>query len=1016
MVSLSFLGIAQASPQDGSSGNTSIAEEPNSANITADSTQVDSQNSGTETSSPRRKSRFSVGEELILSLSVNELELASVFVVKSERDFRIGLGDFFQIIEFPIYVDLPNVSAEGWYLREDNHFALSQTPDGHLKVQLNDAVHRVERDDYRVEADDLYVEIEDVVQWFGFSYTLNEERLQLNIESPQPFPVEQRLARLQHRHITTSPQNRAVLPGTGSQYQWWSAPLADVQVSVSDNPYGSHTSYSILARQDLLRFNTELFLAGNDQKDLNAAWLTLSRQSLTRDLLGPLRASEYSLGDVTPINSGFGQTQAQSLGFSLSNVPLNRLADSRKTNLTGEIQVGWDAELYRNGLLISQALNIADGRYEFNDIELDFGNNDFEIILYGPQGQIETRTESVIVDSNTTRAGEFHYRFSQVDRGESVFNLNNAVEDPTQQGLESSAAFDLGITQWLSITSGFSWFEPEEGDPQSTYMLRANTSLGGWGLADLGVLGDSDDRHTLHAGFRTRFLGTSYSAAYRQTERPDVLTGETVNHSSINLSMTGRLFANSRAPFSYQNTWQVADTEHGSRQETFQNAIGINTRWGSFNNSLTWYKQAATQEDDPLLPIGGTDDLIINNIESRSLIGGVHYRKHIGRTSLRVFNNYLIKPEAEVHSFGGALNIRWTPNVTSDLRYSRYRAEELEQWNLGLSWHQKSFRLTASGAYNSDEQWSVGLTARFSLGYEPMQRRMFTSGRPIAQSGAVAVRVFEDRNMSGAYDEGEPLLEDVTVKAVQGYRRAETNQAGIAVITPLFDSTETDIVVDEDTLDGPFMIRTIPGVSVVARRGFLEVLELPVARGSELEGYVHLTDEQGEEQPGAYVMLNLVNADGETVASTRTEYDGFYLFTNVLPGKYRLAVDPGYIERRNLRTVADRPLHFSSEGEVLAGVDFKLMPLEAADGYVAVAGRFDSAAMLKLYFQILRKTAGKHFVQQPFYIRPADSGQYTLGVAYYERGDGAEEQAQNACERLLALDLNCDVAYHQFQY
>ncbi len=943
------------------------------------------------------------------------MNLTSMLIVKSERDFQIGLAELFQIIEFPINVDLKSVSAQGWYFNERNRFELNQNEAGDLEVRLNETVHRVDHQDFSLEADDLYVEIDEIAQWFALGYSLNEERLILDIQSRQPFPVEQRLARQQSRQPVTDPQNRPVLPATGSHYQWWSPPLIDVQASTTHSHYGDGSNFSVLARQDLLRFNTELFLAGDDQNHLNAAWLSLSRQSINRDLLGPLRAAEYALGDVTPVNSGFGQTQAQSLGVSVNNTPLNRLADSRRTNLTGEIQVGWDAELYRNGLLIAQELNIQDGRYEFNDTELDFGNNDFEIMLYGPQGQIESRKESFIVDGNTTRAGEFLYRFSTVERGASVFDLDLGEEDPTQQGLESSAAFDLGLTQWLSLTSGLSWFAPEEGDAHNSYMLRANTSLGRLGLADFGVSGNSNDLRSLNAGYRTRVWGTSYSATYRQTEAPDALTDETLRNTSLNLSMTGRLFATRRAPLSYQNTWQVTDSERGGRQQTLQNTVGIHTRLGALNNSLTWYRQAADLEA-PLLPIGFEGDPASRPISADTLIGGLNYRKTIRKTNLRLFNNYLISPEPEVHSYGGALNIRWSPNITSDLRYSHYGAQEMDQWNLGLSWHKKAFRLTASGAHNSNDQWSVGLAARFSLGYEPMQRRVFFSGRPIAQSGAVAVRVFEDLNMNGVYDEGEPLMEDVTVRAVQGYARAETNKAGVAVITPIFDATETDIVVDEATLDGPFMIRTNPGVSVIARRGFLEVLEMPVARGSELEGYVHLLDKEGDEQPGAYVMLNLINAKGETVASARTEYDGFYVFTNVLPGEYRLAVDPGYIDRRSLRAVPDRPLTFSSQGDTLAGVDFKLSPLDEADGYVAVVGRFDSPLMLKLYLNILRTRAAHQLVQQPFYIRPVGAGQYTLGVAYYERGDGAEEQAQTACRRMLSVSVACDVAYHQFSY
>src|SRR5690606_898736 len=123
-----------------------------------------------------------------------------------------------------------------------------------------------------------------------------------------------------------------------------------------------------------------------------------------------------------------------------------------------------------------------------------------------------------------------------------------------------------------------------------------------------------------------------------------------------------------------------------------------------------------------------------------------------------------LKPDNEILSYGGAFNYRWSSEFNTDLRYSYFRPLDHYQWNLGLNWRKEAFHLSANAGYNNDGYWSAGITLRFSLGYEPMQRRVFTSGRPMAQSGAVAVRTFEDLNMSGSYDEGEPLIENATVR------------------------------------------------------------------------------------------------------------------------------------------------------------------------------------------------------------------------------------------------------------
>src|SRR5690606_12381186 len=167
--------------------------------------------------------------------------------------------------------------------------------------------------------------------------------------------------------------------------------------------------------------------------------------------------------------------------------------------------------------------------------------------------------------------------------------------------------------------------------------------------------------------------------------------------------------------------------------------------------------------------------------------------------------------------------------------------------------------------------------------------------------GSVAVRVFEDTNMNGVFDADERPIENATVNAVQAYRQTKTNESGVAVISSLQNNSVTDIVVDESTLDDAFMIRAIPGVAIKARKGYVDTVDLPVVRAGEVEGVIYQKDKTGETVPAPYIMLNLVDKKDKVAASTRSEFDGYYLFTNVKPGTYHLAVDEDYIDRKGLK-------------------------------------------------------------------------------------------------------------------
>lgn len=1010
---------------------------------TSVSQTIDAPESGTTTlsddlypSPSDDESRFAAGEELILTSSLNGFELASLFAVKSEQGLQISLSEFLQVTELPIYVDAEKQRADGWFQRENNKFTLTKQQDAQLRVQIGSKTFHVAEQDYRFE-DDLYVELNEVIRWFELEYTVDEGQLKIAFTGKIKLPVELRLTRLGTPKNILSSSNPSTLPLQESGYKVFSPPMLDIQITGQEAervyPRPSNTpettplrkdpqssvNYSVLASHDLAFLNAELFLAGNKEDSLSNARLTMSRQSDQSDLLGSLQATEYAFGDVTPVNAGLGNTQGQTLGFSFGNTPLNQLADNRKVNITGELQVGWDVELYRNGLLIDQRLGVSDGRYEFNDTLLEYGNNDFELLFYGPQGQIESKKESYLVDSNTVRSGEGMYRFSLAEVGQSVFNVDEYMRDPTQEGTLASTVLDFGITDWFALTLGSSVFDPKEGDIQSYVNLGANLSMGRAGLLSSRFQRDKNDLNSFNTNYRTRFFDASYSLDFLRREVRNPVNDEIYNSDTLGADMSGQLFKRSFLPISYQNSWRKIEYESsGAVDEYFQNTLGIGSRLGNFSNSILWQKDLAINPiTDPF-----TDPLIDPSLGSRSAdstSGYFQYRKNFGRLHTRLFSDYGIKPTKEVYSYGSAFNYTFSPSVNSELRYTHYSLADTYQVNLGLNWRKDAFYLNTNAGYNEDGSWSAGIGLRFSLGYEPLERSVFTSNRPIAQSGAVTVRVFEDTNMNGIFDSDERPIENATVKAVQAYRQNKTNESGVAVISSLYNNTTTDIVVDESTLDGPFMITAIPGVAIKARKGFVETVDLPVVKAGELEGIIYLKDAEGTSNPAPYIMLNLIDKNEKITASTRSEFDGYYLFTNIKPGTYQVKVDESYIDRRGLKEAKKR-LDFSSDGDVIAGVDFVLRPLDEANGYIASAGHFTTPTMLKLYYHILRNKLGGQFIQTPFYIKQPDKQGYILGLAYFEgnpvTGKAAQLKALEACEKLAPYNIHCDVQYHDFKY
>ena len=77
-----------------------------------------------------------------------------------------------------------------------------------------------------------------------------------------------------------------------------------------------------------------------------------------------------------------------------------------RTRFEGDLPSGWDAELYRNGELLAFSRSDGSQRYVFDDVPLIYGDNRFEIILYGPQGQQRSRLETINVGQEPGAAGQ----------------------------------------------------------------------------------------------------------------------------------------------------------------------------------------------------------------------------------------------------------------------------------------------------------------------------------------------------------------------------------------------------------------------------------------------------------------------------------------------------------------------------------------------------------------------------------------------------------------------------------
>lgn len=970
-------------------------------------------------------SRFAVGEDLILQLKLDETKLNEIFAIKSNDIAHVAFIALIQQLDFPIEVDLKQNIAKGWFIREENTFDLRWSEEG-ATVTINGNTQQLSKEYCTVLEDDIYIEATQLAEWFRIDIQLNDGDLLLELKPKTKLPIQEQLERKNRQVQSTQYNPNPVLPFRETGYQLFSAPILDAQVGINANKNTNVKSYSLLGTHELAYLTSEFFVIGDDQDAVRDMRLTLTKEKADKSLLGPLRASEIKVGDIVPTNIGVGQTGAMSRGVSVSNATIQQLTDNKTVNLAGAVQIGWDVELYRNGVLIDRLIAVSNGRYEFNDVELQFGQNDFELVFYGPQGQIETKTESYSITSNALDQGQGSYRFSVSQVGKGFLGVSDQGEE---EGILSNAIYRLGLTDGWSAGVGISNLDSSIGKDVKQVSTTTSLALFNKMLLDATYDKDQDDTTNTQYGMRSSVFEQAISARYRvqsaNKSEQDTGSGSIIDRpeNSLDLAMSGRLFG-SVFPVGYHNTWRQMETAQGIKLNQFSNSVSFYTPWFGVSNQLDWSntKIPLLEQNNQLVnPVLGAQaesepDIFEQDFTgaySENVItrGAVRLTRSFGSVYTQFGVAYDVKPTSEISGYSASLF--WPVSDKLQAQLSSFYSPQSKQTltEMGLNYRHDIFNFSFNGTYNTDGNWSAGLFARMSFGYEPSTGQSFVSGASLASGGNMAVRVFEDKNQNSKYDKGEPLIENAKVKAVQGYRQSDTNEQGIAVLKNMQHLLTTDIVLDRSSLEDPFMTGAMEGVSVTPRRGIIDVLEFPVVSTGEVEGSIFIKGTEEASEPAAFVTIHLLDNKGTTIETSQTEFDGYYVFAEVKPGNYKIKIDKASLKNKRLRQAAPLYTRVSGGGNIVDGANFTLEQLEASKGYAVHIGDFSSLNVLKAYWLLVGRSGMNIAKLRPFYINNLKESRYSLYGAFY----ADQDKATKVCMRLSARNVKCTVREHEFE-
>jgi hypothetical protein len=850
-------------------------------------------------------------EDLVLQLMINDTEMQDfVEGLKHNGKVYLPLAQLSQLLDFEIKVDAAKKTASGWFIHENNKLSITET-----SADVKGQKYTLTPADMIAKDQDLLIDSALLQKWLPLDFTVDLLRMSLNIHPREPLPYQDEQARLKKYAKLTQQKSEgqnikeAKLQKIETAYEGAQWPAVDLTFAPTYDSASKtkQANYSVLAGGDFGYLTTHLYAAGNleDNNSISDLRLSLGRDDYERNLLGPLHASSYLMGDISSaglsqVTSGSGQGR----GFTMTNRALDRPDKFGTTSFVGDSKPGWQVELYRNDVLINFLTIDTTGRYVFQDIPVLFGNNVFRLEFYGPQGQRESITKNVNTSDTLLRKGDFTYNVSADQAGQSLFGISDTTTLATRKPNTPRMVgeFEYGLTSNVTATAG-----------------TAHTTIGVDGH-DYGTAG-------LHMTFAGMLLGVD-NAYDAKTKGRSTLASLTTRAFDTDIKLDQRIV---------KDFVSEADSSSLTDPITSQTSLDLGHQFslpfvGPWDNDLiTTRKFYVSKRVEDLvtyrfsksffgLKFSNELNYDHDNLGVEQMLGSFTAHGTYNKLELGLQGNYGLYPLKEFNSAKLTalfpINDRVTNLATLTDTLTGTKSIQLEDT---VTVDMKRYKISFTGRGDDQNNYFVGVTFNVSLNKIPQTNDWIISSKPLVDTGVVAVRPYLDMNYNLKYDQGDKQMPDALLK-VGTLSAQQPNNKGLILATQLPVNTPLRVSMSQDAQKNPYLASASGDYQVVPRAGKIIFVDFPLIEVSQIDGTVHVP-------PGispAGLRVDLLNTEGQPVNSTHTAFDGYYLLEGIMPGTYtlRISIDDlaaRHIKQPDVRTVTVKSSDFYVQDMALAG-------------------------------------------------------------------------------------------------
>jgi hypothetical protein len=855
---------------------------------------------------------FSFDDELILQLRVTGITATDTIVAYGTRaGVYLPLGELAQILDLAIRVSDDGHFAGGWFLAEDRSLEIDLRQ-GMLTTSAGTvALPQGAAQPFEGE---LYLRTDFIASLLPLDVTADLRAQAVLLTTREPFPFEERMrrdelrAQLGQREGQDPAGEGSSFPREDTPWLALSFPMADVELrGVSDSGKGTRAEGDLSLSGDIAFVTGQAFFSATSRDGLVASLVELGRRDADGDLLGPLGATEFQLGDVATPSMPLGLRGTSGRGAFITNLPLEQASVFDRIDLRGVLPDGYEVELYRNDILLGSTAQAVNGQYEFLEIPVDYGLNVFRLVFYGPQGQRREEVQRISVGDGRLAAGDFTYSFGAVQRGTNLLGVEGPDFRPGLRYGDWQATGEIAYGFIPGLTGVASGALYEAGGEQR-WMASAGLRTGIGGLALRGDAGIAEGGgHALGLGTGGRLLGGAFALTHFEYGGGFLDEVHSIDSAAMRRSTeadfnTSLLLGDAQDGALVPISARIRHAEYADGRTRLSAGLRGSARVAGMmvSSTLDYLRNTATGGIGFSQLVGNFDLGTLGRADTQ-LRGSLGYRILPDLALTQVSANAAHRiDEATLVSGTAAYSIEG-----KDLSLSLSGARQFERFSLALD-----------GQYAVRQRsYAVALRLGFSLGRDPLRQRLFIDRPGLATSGGAALRAFHDRDGDGSFSDGDLVLPDVGIAVFNN--SVTTDAQGMARLGDLGHGNRVTLQIDPGTLPDIAMAPARRGIEIVPRAGRIHTSELAIVELSEIEGTVSFAGTQASRGVSG-LRLQLRDSAGDVADTVRTERGGYYFFEQVRPGSYEIVIDPAQAVRLDICLAAPLLIEVAALGDVLS--------------------------------------------------------------------------------------------------